>query len=79
MAVKEKNAAAVALGKLGRAANTKAQKAASRKNGATGGRPPKHRCRKCGATGDGLYRAEGKYRCRKCGRKGKLENIVVVY
>lgn len=34
-----KNPAAVALGKLGRAANTKAQKEAARRNGAKGGRP----------------------------------------
>jgi hypothetical protein len=34
-----KNPAAVALGKLGRAANTKAQKEAARRNGANGGRP----------------------------------------
>lgn len=34
-----KNPAAVALGRLGRAANTKAQKEAARKNGTRGGRP----------------------------------------
>ena len=34
-----KNPAAVALGKLGRAANTKAQKEAARSNGKKGGRP----------------------------------------
>ena len=34
-----KNPAAVALGKLGRAANTEAQKEASRQNGKKGGRP----------------------------------------
>jgi len=35
----QKNPAAVALGRLGRAANTTAQQAAARKNGKKGGRP----------------------------------------
>jgi hypothetical protein len=37
-----KNPAAVALGKRGRAANSDAQKEASRENGKKGGRPKKH-------------------------------------
>jgi len=39
----KKNAAAVALGKLGGATRTEAKAAASRANGKKGGRPKKHK------------------------------------
>lgn len=71
-----KNPAAVALGKLGRAANTEAQQEASRKNGRLGGRPPLYRCG-CGATGTDLTRYDSKYRCLQCGTTGELANIGV--
>ncbi len=73
----EKNEAAVLLGKLGRAVNTDAQKEASRRNGALGGRPIKYRCRRCGASGRDLVQKMGRkylrYKCRKCGAKGTME------
>ena len=72
-----KNPAAVALGKLGRAKNTKAQQAASRANGAKGGRPAKHRC-KCGAAGAALRQRRAAimwYECQECGARGTLQSI----
>lgn len=75
----EKNEAAVLLGKLGRAANSEAQKEASRLNGKEGGRPLKYQCRGCGASGANLVRKMGRkhlrYKCRKCGRNGTLKSI----
>ena len=75
----EKNEAAVLLGKLGRAVNTDAQKEASRRNGARGGRPVKYRCRLCGASGRDLVQKMGRkhlrYKCRKCSRQGTLKSI----
>ena len=49
------NKHARALGKIGRARNSEAQRAASRTNGKKGGRPAKHRCG-CGASGASLAR-----------------------
>ncbi len=78
--MKRKNPAAVALGKLGRAPNTEAQKEAARLNGAKGGRPPGHRC-PCGATGRDVRAHKGyetvHYECKKCGRTGLLRDIEI--
>ena len=88
-----KNPKLAAWGRLGRAANTEAQKEAARINGAKGGRPPGHRC-PCGATGRDItlfkYKNEFDpftglvvepptryYDCKKCGRTGRLRDIEV--
>lgn len=74
------NEHAAALGKLGHAPNTEAQREASRRNGRKGGRPPKYRC-SCGATGDRpsrgrLRRYKLQFSCLGCGRKGLLTEIL---
>jgi len=65
------NKHASALGKLGRARNSKAQQEASRVNGKLGGRPAVYRC-PCGATGRDIsrwkYAGGMKTKCKQCGR-----------
>lgn len=69
------NKHAKALGKMGRARNSDAQRAASRSNGKKGGRPAKYRCA-CGATGASLMLRTGdRFECRECGRKGVFVQI----
>ncbi len=87
MSKKRKNPTLAAWGRLGRAANTEAQKEAARINGAKGGRPPGHRCPSCGATGRDVPTVkfnrgwaggqETRYSCQKCGQSGLLRDIKI--